>query len=54
MTIENYENLILDWADKRGLNFPENDKNQLLKTMSELGELADALRLRAFFCFEAK
>ena len=46
MTIENYENLILDWADKRKLNFPENDKNQLLKSMSELGELADALLKR--------
>lgn len=34
---------VLFWADERGLLFPENAKNQFLKTVSEMGELADAL-----------
>lgn len=43
MTLSNYEHLVLDWADKRNILFPENAKNQLLKSFSEMGELADAL-----------
>ena len=34
---------ILFWADERGLLFADNAKNQFIKTVSEMGELADAL-----------
>jgi NTP pyrophosphatase (non-canonical NTP hydrolase) len=34
---------VLDWADKRGLLYPENVKTQLIKVMEELGELSKAV-----------
>lgn len=37
------ERHILHWAVQRNLVFPENAKNQLLKSFAEMGELADAL-----------
>lgn len=33
---------VLQWANERKLLKPRNSKQQLLKTMAELGELADA------------
>lgn len=34
---------IIDWGFKRGIVFKNNAKNQLLKSVSEMGELADAI-----------
>lgn len=34
---------ILDWAEERSLLNPENHVKQTLKTLSEAGELADAI-----------
>lgn len=34
---------ILNWANKRGILFKENSKNQLLKSFEEMGELSSAL-----------
>lgn len=34
--------LVESWGTTRGLTGPDNSRNQLLKTMAELGELADA------------
>ena len=34
---------VLEWAEDKDLIFPENAIKQILKTMSELGELADAI-----------
>lgn len=39
----NLEREVLQWAYERGLLFPENSKNQLLKTFEEIGELSKAL-----------
>jgi NTP pyrophosphatase (non-canonical NTP hydrolase) len=41
--IEEYEKLIIQWAAERGLNFKENEKSQLLKTLEELGEVSRAV-----------
>ena len=41
--MEQTEKQVLEWAKQRGLLFPENAKNQFLKTISECGEIADAL-----------
>lgn len=40
-TFEELQQHVLDWADVRGLLAFGDAKTQLLKTMSELGELAD-------------
>lgn len=40
------ELLVLRWASARGILKNSNSKTQLLKTMSELGELADAIAKR--------
>jgi len=37
------KNNILAWASNKGLLKPENSLQQCLKTVSEVGELADAL-----------
>lgn len=34
---------ILNWANKKGILFKENSKNQLLKSFEEMGELSSAL-----------
>jgi len=34
---------VLNWADQRGLLYPENVKTQLIKVMEELGELSKAI-----------
>jgi len=39
--IELEEN-VCQWAYERGILAPDNDRNQLIKTMEELGEVADA------------
>jgi len=35
--------LILEWADKRGLLVQGNQRNQLIKLMEEVGELSSAI-----------
>jgi len=35
--------LILEWADKRGLLVQGNQRNQLIKLMDEVGELSSAI-----------
>lgn len=40
------ELLVLRWAEARGIIQNGNSQTQLLKTMSELGELADAIAKR--------
>ena len=42
MTIEELVPLIEQWGEDRGILAKSNRQAQLLKTMSELGELADA------------
>lgn len=37
------ETEVLQWADDRGLLVKDNAKNQVLKTVSEVGELCDAI-----------
>lgn len=37
------KNKIIDWGKERGIVKQDNHKNQLLKTISELGELSDAI-----------
>ena len=34
---------VIEWADKRGLLDPGNERNQLIKTYEELGEVSRAL-----------
>jgi NTP pyrophosphatase (non-canonical NTP hydrolase) len=34
---------VIDWADQRGLLDPGNERNQLIKTYEELGEVSRAL-----------
>jgi NTP pyrophosphatase (non-canonical NTP hydrolase) len=41
--IEDYEESIIEWAEARGILSKNDKKAQLLKTMAELGELADAV-----------
>lgn len=41
-TYEELESLVLGWAGERGILDHSTPPAQLLKTMSELGELADA------------
>lgn len=43
MTFEDLEKEVIDWAYDRGIMQNCTPPVQLLKTMSELGELADAL-----------
>lgn len=42
-TFNKLEALVLGWAEARNLIKGSDPKTQLLKTMSELGELADAV-----------
>lgn len=42
MKFSEIESLVVQWADDRGILFNSTPHAQLLKTMSELGELADA------------
>jgi NTP pyrophosphatase (non-canonical NTP hydrolase) len=42
MTFEELENLVVEWAAARKIIPNSNATAQLMKTMSELGELADA------------
>ena len=35
--------LILEWADERGLLVQGNERNQLIKLMEEVGELSSAI-----------
>lgn len=37
------KNKVLEWANERGLLKPENAPLQMLKSFSEMGELADAI-----------
>jgi len=39
---EQLEKKVIKWADDKGITKPDNSNKQLLKCMSELGELADA------------
>jgi len=41
--ISSLEQKVVNWAEDRGLTSPENSKNQFLKTIEEVGELASAL-----------
>ena len=43
ISFETLETLVLGWARDRKILDNSNSKTQLLKTMSELGELADAI-----------
>lgn len=43
MKIDRLTHLILGWAEDRNLIDGSDPKSQLLKTMSELGELADGV-----------
>lgn len=43
MKIDRLNQLILGWAEDRNLIAGSDPKSQLLKTMSELGELADGI-----------
>ena len=43
MIFEELNEMIISWANKRGILAQSDSKSQLLKTMSELGELADAI-----------
>jgi len=36
-------NNIIQWAKNRGIHYPENAKNQLLKSFEEMGELSSSL-----------
>lgn len=38
-----YELDVIEWADQRGLLDPGNERNQLIKTYEELGEVSRAL-----------
>ena len=42
MTLEQLETCIVNWAHIRGIAAPDNSRNQLLKTVEELGELSRA------------
>lgn len=42
-TLEEYEDLIIDWADERGILEHSTPAAQMLKCVSEMGELADAV-----------
>lgn len=42
MKFSELEDLVVAWADERGILERSTPHTQLLKTMSELGELADA------------
>lgn len=42
MTLEQLETCIVHWAHIRGIAEPGNGRNQLLKTVEELGELSRA------------
>lgn len=42
-TLAFYETLIINWAQQRELFKHANPSSQMLKTMSEVGELADAI-----------
>lgn len=42
MTFERLQRLVVDWADVRGIIQNSTPTAQLLKTVSELGELADS------------
>lgn len=42
MTLEQLETCVVSWAHIRGIATPDNGRNQLLKTVEELGELARA------------
>jgi len=37
------QNNIIKWAKDRGIHYPENAKNQLLKSFEEMGELSSSL-----------
>lgn len=43
MSFKYYELEVIRWAEARGIIANSDAKSQLLKTMSELGELADAV-----------
>ena len=43
MEFENLEILVLNWANERNLLHKENHTRQMLKCVSEVGELSDAL-----------
>ena len=43
MTREELEINVVEWANIKGLLSPDNAKNQVLKAMAELGELADEI-----------
>ena len=43
MSFDDLHGAVLRWADARGILLHSDPKTQLLKTMSELGELADAV-----------
>ena len=42
MEFNELQKKVLEWAEERNILCPDNSQKQLLKTMSELGELADA------------
>lgn len=41
--MEELEKKIILWAAERGILFPENSKNQLLKSFEEMGEIARSI-----------
>lgn len=43
MNRSDLETNVVEWANDRSLIKPENAKNQTLKTVSEVGELSDAI-----------
>ena len=43
MEFKKLQKNVIDWANDKGLLYPDFVKNQYLKTVSEVGELADAI-----------
>jgi NTP pyrophosphatase (non-canonical NTP hydrolase) len=43
MNFEYLENCVMDWAEDRGIYQHSNSQAQMLKAVSEVGELADAI-----------
>ena len=43
MTFEELEQKVIEWAVDKGIMDKSDPKSQLLKTVSEIGELADAV-----------
>ncbi len=43
MEFNQLEKLIIEWAQDKGILCPENQLKQMLKCVSEVGELSDAL-----------